>query len=183
MTLVRRSDACPLRLPPQRSMMSTDAQPGFPPLLRRPGDARTLNAAGVTLRFLLTAEDTGGQFALLEYTAPAGFAGPQPHWHQHTTEVFYGLEGSVLMRMGEETHPLNPGELVLVPPGVVHGFQNPGTEPARFLVQVSPGGLEGYFVELVEMMENASSWPLPDMRPVAALAQRYDTHPPSPPRT
>lgn len=106
--------------------MSTEIPTRFPALLRRPRDARTLHAAGVTLRLLLTAEETGGQFALLEYTAPPGFAGPQPHWHRKTTEVFYALEGSLQMRLYDATHPLNPGELVLVAPGVVHGSKIPG---------------------------------------------------------
>lgn len=155
--------------------MSTSEPLRFPALLRRPADARTLHAGGVTLRLLLTAEETGGQFSLLEYTAPPGFAGPQPHGHQHTTEVFYALEGSILMQLDDVTHPLHPGELVLVAPGVVHGFRNPGAEAARFLVQVCPGGLEGYFVELVEMIDSAPSWPPADLGPITALAERYDT--------
>lgn len=161
----------PRQIPLPESVMAAHPPSGTPSLLRRAENARTVNAVGVTVRFLLTAEETGGQFALLEYTAPPAFAGPAPHWHQRTTEVFYGLEGSIRMRVGEETHALNPGDVALVPPGVVHAFQNPGTEAARFLVQITPGGLERYFVELVELIQNAPSWPLADMRPVAELAR------------
>lgn len=55
-----------------------------------------------------------------------------------------------------------------MPPGSVHSFSNPGTKPVRFLIQMSLGGTEGYFTALSEMVQNAPSWPLPDIWPVTA---------------
>ena len=148
------------------------------PLLGSTSDARTLTMAGVRIRFLVSAEQSGGQWSFLKYTAPPRFPGPQPHLHRQTTELFYVLEGQLNVRLGDQESILTSGGFVLVPPGSVHSFSNPSTEPVRFLIQMSPGGAEGYFTALSEMIQNAPSWPLPDMRPVAALAERFDTFSP-----
>ncbi len=87
------------------------------------------------------------------------------------------------MKLAGEEHALSAGDCVLVPPGVLHGFANPGDEPVRFLVQVTPGELEGYFDELSELIREAPAWPLADMRPVVALMERYDTFAPPLPGT
>jgi mannose-6-phosphate isomerase-like protein (cupin superfamily) len=47
--------------------------------------------------------------------------GGRLHYHRRTTELYYVLagEGSVLLDGVE--HPVRPGSLVHIPPGVVHG--------------------------------------------------------------
>jgi mannose-6-phosphate isomerase-like protein (cupin superfamily) len=40
--------------------------------------------------------------------------------------MFYVLEGTLTMRLGDETTELPAGSFVCVPPGVVHTFSNPG---------------------------------------------------------
>lgn len=135
-----------------------------------------IEAVGVCINILVTGEDSDGVFSLFEYTAPPDFSGPPLHWHKETAELFYMLEGSLTVRLGDENHALSPGDRVLIPPGIVHGFSNPGQHPARFLLHVTPGGFERYFEELGKLIRNASSWPLPDMSPVVKLAARFDTH-------
>lgn len=149
------------------------------PLLRDAGSAPTLEVMGTRIRFLVSKEETAGAWSLLEYTAPAGFPGPAPHYHARTTELFYVLEGRLTLEHGGAARVLDPGSLALVPPGVPHRFSNPGAEPCRFLIQLSPGGMEGYFTELAGLVRSAPAWPLPDMRPVAELAARFDTFSPA----
>jgi quercetin dioxygenase-like cupin family protein len=152
------------------------------PLLRDPSAAPVLELMGTRIRFLVSTEETGGAWSLLGYTAPAGFAGPAPHFHARTTELFYVLEGRLTLEAGGAAQVLDPGGLALVPPGVPHRFGNPSAEPCRFLIQLSPGGMEGYFTELAGLVRGAPAWPLPDMRPVAELAARFDTFSPPAPR-
>ncbi len=152
--------------------------PVLPLLVRAPDEARTLEIAGVRIRFLVSGEETGGAWSLLEYTAPAGFAGPAPHLHRRTTEMFYVLDGVLTLESGGSARELSAGSLAVVAPGTPHRFANPAAEPCRFLVQVLPGGMEGYFVELAELIRAAPRWPPADPGPVAALAERFDTFPP-----
>jgi thiamine-phosphate pyrophosphorylase len=60
-----------------------------------------------------------------------------PHVHRVHTDVFYVLEGELEFRLGDETVRVPAGSCVAAPPGVVHGFRNPGG--ARFLNLHAPG--------------------------------------------
>jgi mannose-6-phosphate isomerase-like protein (cupin superfamily) len=147
-------------------------------LLRSPDEAETMELLGVRIRFLVTADETRGAWSLLEYTAPPRFAGPAPHYHGRTAELFYVLEGELALECGDEAEVLGPGGMALVAPRTVHRFSNPADAPCRFLVHLSPAGVEEYFVALGEIVRDAPEWPLPDMRPVATLAERFDTFSP-----
>jgi len=146
--------------------------------LLEPGGGRSLAAIGISVLLKSTAEDTDGRWTMYEYTAPPGFAGPPPHWHRETDEAFFVLEGTVRFEAGGDVADLGPGGYVRVPPGVVHRFSNPTGEPARFLGLIMPGGFEGYWEELGEMMASEPSWPPADMGPVMALMAKYDTFAP-----
>jgi mannose-6-phosphate isomerase-like protein (cupin superfamily) len=160
------------------------------PVVIGPGE-RTLSMAGVNLSLPATRADVGAAFGMLDYTALTmrrrpSFAGRRrtgmPHWHAVTTEGFYVLEGVLSLRLGEgdiqQTVEAPAGTSVLVPPRTVHAFSNPGTVPARFIVVLSPAGMEGYFNELAELMRSEPSWPPADMSRVLALAERFDTFAP-----
>jgi mannose-6-phosphate isomerase-like protein (cupin superfamily) len=133
---------------------------------------------GVRITLLVTAEDTGGAWSLLEYTAPPRFPGPRPHYHERTSELFHVLDGELTMRLGadaSETRGARARRPALVPPARIHAFRNDTGPPVRFLIQFTPGGPENYFVELADLIRSEPSWPPADMRPVAELAARYDT--------
>ncbi len=144
-------------------------------LLHAPGDAPSLHLLGVTIRTLVPGAATGGAWSLLEYTAPPRFTGPAPHRHGLTGELFYVLEGELALEAGGAAHRLAAGGMGMVAPGTVHRFANPADAPCRFLILVSPAGMEEYFGALAELVRAAPAWPLPDMRPVAELAERFDT--------
>ena len=65
----------------------------------------------------------------------AGERGAEPHVHREHADAFYVLDGQLTVRLGPEREPLTAtaGTLVVVPPGVVHGFDNDGPDEARFL--------------------------------------------------
>ena len=84
--------------------------------------------------------------------------------------MFYVLDGVLTMRLGDETHALDPGTFVCVPPGVAHTFSNAGDAPARFLNFNTPAGWEEYMRELGEA---AQTGPLtPDV--IGQIASHYD---------
>jgi uncharacterized cupin superfamily protein len=49
-------------------------------------------------------------------TLPAGQAGAPPHCHSLEEELFVVLEGSGTLRLGEDSHPLAPGDVIARPP-------------------------------------------------------------------
>ena len=46
------------------------------------------------------------------------------------------LEGAGVVSDGDQEHPLQPGDVVLVTPGEVHQFKNTGQAPLKFLCLV-----------------------------------------------
>jgi quercetin dioxygenase-like cupin family protein len=49
--------------------------------------------------------------------------GARPHFHRRATELYYVLEGEGTVALDGVEHPVRPGSLVHIPPGVVHGAQ------------------------------------------------------------
>ena len=62
--------------------------------------------------------------------------------------MFYVLEGTLTIRLGDDSFELGAGSFVCVPPGVVHTFANGGERPVRFLNFNTPSGWEGYMRDL-----------------------------------
>jgi quercetin dioxygenase-like cupin family protein len=145
-----------------------------PVILRGEGEGGTLTVLGNAITRTVTSDDSGGELMILTYTAPAGLAGPPPHVHAHTDEAFHVLAGTLTMTAGGEVHRADAGGTVFVPRGVAHTFANPDPKAVTMLVIMTPGGFEGYFAELAELVD-AGLHVDPDA--VAAVQARYDLAP------
>ena len=101
-------------------------------------------------RILVSGDDTGGRWSLMEYEVAARPAdepqGYGPHLHRGIEETFVVQEGRLRFLLGEEVRDLGPGDRVCVPPGVRHGFANVSGAPVKLLVSFHPGGFEQLFV-------------------------------------
>jgi mannose-6-phosphate isomerase-like protein (cupin superfamily) len=62
-----------------------------------------------------------------------------PHYHPHTEEIYYILEGHGRMTIGEEVHEVGPGDAIAIPPGAIHTIANIGGETLKFLCCCAPG--------------------------------------------
>jgi quercetin dioxygenase-like cupin family protein len=100
---------------------------------------------GWLMTFLATAEDTQGQFALIESVARKGNV-PPPHIHRREEETFYVLEGEMTVAVGDRTVRAMPGTMVIVPCHTVHSFTIE-SEQLRVLTLLTPAGMEGWFKE------------------------------------
>jgi quercetin dioxygenase-like cupin family protein len=125
------------------------------------------------LLFQATGEQTGGQFDFLETTA-APEAGPPEHIHYQNDESFYILEGDFLIKIGDHRFQATPGTFCFVPRGIVHTWQNAGTQMGRMLILFTPGGMEGFF----QALSQAS---LLDTTQVLPIAQKYHSEIVGPP--
>ena len=64
--------------------------------------------------------------------------GPALHTHPYE-ELLLVQEGTGTFTLGDETLEVGPGELVVVPPGVPHGFKNTGDGVLKQIdIHVSP---------------------------------------------
>jgi len=106
---------------------------------------RSVWYSGWLLTLLATAEETRGQFALIEATARKGNVPPR-HVHHREEETFYVLEGEMNVTVGDRTFKATPGTLVCLPRDVAHSFAIE-SEQLRTLILLTPAGLEGFFKE------------------------------------
>jgi quercetin dioxygenase-like cupin family protein len=106
---------------------------------------RSVWYSGWLMTFLATAEDTQGQFALIEGVARKGNV-PPPHIHHREEESFYVLEGEMTVSIADRTVKATPGTMVIVPRHVVHSFTI-DSEQLRVLILVTPAGMDGWFQE------------------------------------
>lgn len=75
--------------------------------------------------------------SLAEARLPAG-GRTTPHYHRQVEEIYYLLEGTGLMQIGQETRVVGPGDAIAIPPGEIHQITNTGSETLRFLCCCAP---------------------------------------------
>jgi quercetin dioxygenase-like cupin family protein len=93
---------------------------------------------GERMTFRNTTADTNGRSLEFEFIAPPGWSVPE-HIHPHQQERTQMISGVLSGRVAGEEVELGPGEIRLVPPGVVHAWQNPSDqEEVLFSVTFSP---------------------------------------------
>ena len=129
---------------------------------------------GIQIKFLATGESTAGAYTALRYRLPGRRAGAPPHYHKKTTESFYVLEGRLTMLRGGQWVTVDPGTMVTILPGEVHGFRNDYEDAVTFLGFASPAGIEKFLTGLVELVRAAGEWPPKDPSLLAKYGQWHD---------
>ncbi len=86
--------------------------------------------------------------------------------------MFYVLDGTLTLRLGDDAEDVGPGTFVCVPPGVVHTFENRSHGAVRLLNINTPAGWEHYMRDLGEA---AQAGPL-TTETIGRIASRYDFH-------
>ena len=102
-------------------------------------------------RVLVSGHDTGGRYALMEWTVaprPAGQAVAYgPHRHFELEETFCIRVGHLEFLLDETVTTLGPGDVVRAPPGIRHGYANTSGGAVEMLVGFHPGGFEALFLK------------------------------------
>jgi quercetin dioxygenase-like cupin family protein len=140
--------------------------PDFNPIVTDTGNGPGFTMLGTTMRLIAAAADTGGRFTVLEQVTPSGW-GPPRHIHSREDEIFYVLEGTYELHVGDERRTLSAGASAILPRGVPHGFRNVAPVPSRLLCVITPGGLEEYFLAVAKYP------PPPNPAQLAELARPF----------
>jgi quercetin dioxygenase-like cupin family protein len=102
---------------------------------------------------LLSGEDTGGAYCLLDMRVAPGKGVPR-HTHTREDEALFVLSGVLEAIIGDETFTLRAGETLIAPRNIPHRLRNPGNVPNHYLIMFSPAGFEEFL--------KATSLPAPD---------------------
>jgi quercetin dioxygenase-like cupin family protein len=108
---------------------------------------------------------------MVESTMPAGAPGPPLHSHDFD-EAFYILDGELIFQLGNRKGTANAGELVFARRGLPHTVANPGANPARYLLVITPAGFEREFARRAakEAGAEAPEWALQPIPEICYLA-------------
>jgi quercetin dioxygenase-like cupin family protein len=90
------------------------------------------------MRFLLTAEDTGGELLRMETTNPPGGDAEPLHVHPRQESRAEMVAGTLRFAVGGADRLLGPGDAITIPPGVPHIFLNDGDEDAVAIQEFRP---------------------------------------------
>lgn len=117
----------------------------------------------------VAAADTGGGCLIIEQ-ANDYQGGPPRHVHASQEEWFYVIEGNYVVEVDGVLHRLGPGDSILAPRAVPHGWALLGPGAGRMVIAFSPAGkMEGFFEEASRQQGVAG--PSPQM---SALFARHD---------
>ena len=101
--------------------------------VKHTGDVeKKIVAAGkdTTIQVLISAQE-GPNFALRKFSMKPGGGIPR---HTNTVEhEQYVLRGQARIGIGEQVYEVNAGDVVFIPEGVIHFYDNIGDEPFEFL--------------------------------------------------
>jgi quercetin dioxygenase-like cupin family protein len=127
----------------------------------------------MAIRFLVEGEESGGSVAVFEFDVPVGAKVAAAHSHDGYDETIYGLEGVLTWTIEGVPSDVGPGEVLFIPRGAVHHFDNMHDVDAKALAVVTPGILgPDFFREVAAVLHAAGDGP-PD---VAALGQVMRRH-------
>ena len=92
-----------------------------------------LNAKDTTIQVLISSQE-GPNFALRKFSMQPGGGMPR---HTNTVEhEQYVLRGQAKIGIGEQTYEVKQGDVVFIPEGVIHFYENIGDEPFEFLCMI-----------------------------------------------
>jgi len=132
----------------------------------------------LTVRFLLTGDNSAGSIAAFEVFVPAAqrLAAPA-HSHDHYEETIYGLDGVLTWTVDGKQIDVGPGQALCIPRGAVHRFDNNGSVDAKALCVITPAAIgPQFFRESAGVINEAAGGP-PDRIKMAEIMRRHGLTP------
>lgn len=140
-------------------MTHDEAVPRVPVVLGA-NEGRSYDMGRIRAVFKADGDETAGRYSISEWRLEPRTTGPGAHSHPED-DVFYVVEGTVAVRVGDDWVDAPKGSFVLVPGGVTHDFENRSDAPVAFLNVSAPGdfepampGIRDWFLENPPVMSN-----------------------------
>ncbi|BCG72047.1 cupin [Mesorhizobium sp. 113-1-2] len=142
----------------------------------------TIGTKGLSVRFLVSGENSNGSVAAFELMVPGAQRLPAPaHSHDHYEETIYGIDGVLTWTVDGKPIEVGPGEALCIPRGAVHRFDNNGTRDAKALCVITPAAIgPDYFREAFGLLNAAAGGP-PDKAKMMEIMRRHGLTPAMPP--
>jgi len=119
------------------------------PVVLAPGGGRRYDMGPIRAVFKADGSETAGAYSISEWWLEPDTTGPGAHTHPED-DVFYVLDGTMSVLVGDRWVDAERGAFVLVPAGVTHDFENRSSRPAGVLNFSHPGDFEPHMPGIVQ---------------------------------
>lgn len=124
------------------------------PIVLEPGEGRSYAMGPMSAVFKADEGETGATYSISEWFLEPYSAGPGPHSHADHDDIFYVIEGTMSVRVGDDWVDAGVGGFVGAPAGTIHDFANRTDRRAGMLNIYIPGGFEREMPAIVDWFEN-----------------------------
>ena len=118
------------------------------PVVLDPGAGRVYDMGRIQAVFKADGSETDGAYSISEWWLEPNTSGPGAHAHPED-DVFYVLEGTMSVLIGERWIDAPKGAFVVVPGGTTHDFENRSAARAGVLNFGYPGDFERHMPDIV----------------------------------
>jgi mannose-6-phosphate isomerase-like protein (cupin superfamily) len=123
-------------------------------LFLKPEEGRTYNCGTMTAVFKADENETANKYSISEWWLEPNSEGPGAHQHEENDEVFYGIEGTTSILVGDEWINVQKGAFLRIPAKTIHDFANRTNERCGLLNFFIPGGFERNMPSIVKWFED-----------------------------
>lgn len=121
-----------------------------------PGEGRSYPMGRISAVFKADGDETQKGYSISEWWLEPHTKGPGAHHHDED-DIFYVIEGTMSIFLGDRWIDASKGSFVLVPGGMIHDFENRSSRKSGILNFGVPGDFE---------------------EEMPAIAQWFEEHPP-----
>jgi len=141
----------------------------------------TIQCGPLTIHFLTTGEHSNGTIAAFQMTVPGAQGLPGPaHSHDRYEETIYGVEGFLVWTVDGKRLDVGPGQMLTIPRGAVHRFENNTDKAAKALCVITPAVLGPEYFREMAAVALAAQGGSPDRAKIAEIMLRHGLTPAAP---
>jgi len=118
------------------------------------GMGRTYNCGAMTAVFKADENETNEKYSVSEWWLAPNAEGPGAHQHEENDEVFYVLEGTTSVLVGDKWIDAEKGTFIRIPAKTTHDFANRTNQRTGILNFFIPGGFERNMPSIVKWFED-----------------------------
>lgn len=117
------------------------------------GEGRTYHCGTMKAIFKADENETANKYSISEWWLEPNSEGPGTHQHEENDEIFYGIEGTTSIRVGDQWIDIKKGDFLKIPAKTLHDFANRTNEKCGILNFFIPGGFERNMPSIVKWFE------------------------------
>jgi mannose-6-phosphate isomerase-like protein (cupin superfamily) len=123
------------------------------PIVLRPGDGRSYAMPTMRAVFKADGDETANRYSISEWWLKPESDGPGAHSHEGNDEIFYVIEGTPSVLIGDDWIDAPVGTCIVIPAGITHDFANRTKARAGLFNVFIPGDFEKNMPAVVKWFE------------------------------